>query len=392
MTATLPEDKEKVAMGDEKVSTQGVSFPCMHSMWGRWAPAMERTRLASFTYAGTTVGNVITYIVSGLLCVYGFDNGWASIFYLTGGTAFIWLFVWFGFVSDSPEDHPSISQTERDYIVSHRGDRMSKKFKVPWKSVVRSRAMWVCLVAHVCKNWIHYTLLTGLPTFMKQVLKYDIKQNGVLSSVPYLAMIVTVLLSGHLADCLRHRYLSTTHTRRLFQSLSFLGSGACIVAVGFIDCERRSLAVVVLTLAVALEGLSYAGYMVNQVDFAPRYAGVLYGITNFISTIPGILAPIVTGKLTPNNDQSEWCNVFYVCGAFTVVGTVVFGGFASGEIEPWAAGDGGEGGEGDVNDMEVTVKPDTADVTLDNTGGGGGHCNKTFSKLDQKSEENVCAG
>ncbi|XP_012943348.2 sialin [Aplysia californica] len=155
---------------------EGVSFPCMHSMWGRWSPTMERTRLASFTYAGLNVGNVVTYIVSGLLCAYGFDNGWAAIFYLTGGAAFIWVFAWFVFVYDSPEDHPSISQAERDYIVSHRGDKQTKKFKVPWKSVVKSRAMWMCLGAHLCNNWMHYTLLTGLPTFMKQVLKYDIKQ------------------------------------------------------------------------------------------------------------------------------------------------------------------------------------------------------------------------
>ena len=31
-----------------------------------------------------------------------------------------------------------------------------------------------------------------------------------------------------------------------------------------------------------------------------RYAGVLYGISNFISTVPGIVAPEVTGALTPN--------------------------------------------------------------------------------------------
>lgn len=36
------------------------------------------------------------------------------------------------------------------------------------------------------------------------------------------------------------------------------------------DCEHRTLAVVLLAVAVAFEGLCYAGYMVNQIDFAPR--------------------------------------------------------------------------------------------------------------------------
>jgi len=33
---------------------------------------------------GTWVGIIVTFAVSGLLCEYGFDNGWGSIFYITG--------------------------------------------------------------------------------------------------------------------------------------------------------------------------------------------------------------------------------------------------------------------------------------------------------------------
>ena len=33
---------------------------------------------------GTMFGTVLTFGTSGVLCQYGFDNGWASIFYITG--------------------------------------------------------------------------------------------------------------------------------------------------------------------------------------------------------------------------------------------------------------------------------------------------------------------
>jgi len=33
---------------------------------------------------GTTLGFVMTFNTSGVLCEYGFDNGWGSIFYVTG--------------------------------------------------------------------------------------------------------------------------------------------------------------------------------------------------------------------------------------------------------------------------------------------------------------------
>ncbi|KAK0061544.1 sialin-like isoform X1 [Biomphalaria pfeifferi] len=316
---------------------EGAAFPSMHSLWGRWAPPLERTKLSSFTYAGQNLGNIVTYILSGWLCVHGFDGGWPSIFYVTGGGCLVWVIIWFIVVSDSPEDHPTISKSERDYIVTTRGKlQANKDFKVPWLAVLKTRAIWVCLTAHVCNNWMHYTLLTGLPTFMKEALKFDIDQNGLLSAVPYMVMVCTSISAGQLADFLRKKYLSTTFTRRLFQAIGFLGGGSCIVGVGFIGCEHRNAAVALLAIAVGFEGLCYAGYMVNHVDFAPRYAGVLYGMTNMVATVPGIVAPLVVGALTPNKTQEEWKRVFYICGAFTLVGTIVFGGFAVGELEPWA--------------------------------------------------------
>ena len=36
------------------------------------------------------------------------------------------------------------------------------------------------------------------------------------------------------------------------------------------------------------------------------------------------------------NTQQEWRNVFYVCAAFDVLGIIVFGMFASGEMQSWA--------------------------------------------------------
>ena len=40
--------------------------------------------------------------------------------------------------------------------------------------------------------------------------------------------------------------------------------------------------------------------MVNHVDIAPPFAGLLFGISNTAATLPGFMAPYAIGRLTTN--------------------------------------------------------------------------------------------
>lgn len=39
---------------------EGMTFPCMYDVWSKWAPPMERTRMAGFALAGNYVGTVVS--------------------------------------------------------------------------------------------------------------------------------------------------------------------------------------------------------------------------------------------------------------------------------------------------------------------------------------------
>ena len=56
----------------------------MHVLWSKWAPPMERSRLATISYAGPHIGTVLSFPLSGLLVQYGFAGGWPSVFYVFG--------------------------------------------------------------------------------------------------------------------------------------------------------------------------------------------------------------------------------------------------------------------------------------------------------------------
>eukprot|EP00794_Sanderia_malayensis_P005231 gene5231-5889_t len=94
----------------------GVMLPCNHQIWSFWAPRAERTILVTIAVAGMNVGTIVTMPLTGLLTKYGFDGGWASVFYCFGAAGIVWWIVWMAVIHDFPSTHPSISKEERNYI------------------------------------------------------------------------------------------------------------------------------------------------------------------------------------------------------------------------------------------------------------------------------------
>ncbi|PVD36714.1 hypothetical protein C0Q70_03700 [Pomacea canaliculata] len=318
----------------------GVSFPCIHAMMGRWAPTLERSKLVSFSFTGMSVGTVLTFSLSALLCVSGFDNGWGSIFYLSGAGNLLWVVVWLLVTSDTPAKHKRIKEIEKNYIMKSIGESPESKARIPtpWRAMITSGPVWAIVSAHVLHNYTNYTMLTSLPTFMKEVLKFDTRQNGALSAVPYLSQAVVSALSGQVADRLRERASSAPRTpgSSSRSPVAFVGSAVCMALAGYMTCSQRPLAVFLLSLCLSFMGLNRSGFGVNHIDLAPRHAGVLYGLTNTVATVPGMIAPLIAGALTPNRTAEEWRRVFFVCAALAVLGAILYGVLADGELQTWA--------------------------------------------------------
>jgi Na+/melibiose symporter-like transporter len=90
--------------------------------------------LTGITFAGAQVGNVLVMPLSGLLCRYGWDGGWPSIYYLLGLFGALWTFLWMFCVSDSPQKHRRIKEDERNYIMDSLQDTVAKEDTVSYFS------------------------------------------------------------------------------------------------------------------------------------------------------------------------------------------------------------------------------------------------------------------
>lgn len=145
---------------------EGVGFPSVYEVWSKWAPPLERSRMAGTSFAGMYVGSVIALSTCGIIAE---QMGWEWIFYICGMVGIVWWIMWVSFVRGSPETDPWISADEKTYILSclKRSDQKKKASSVPWGAIFTSIPFYAIIISHFAENWGVYTMLTQLPTYMK---------------------------------------------------------------------------------------------------------------------------------------------------------------------------------------------------------------------------------
>ena len=74
---------------------EGVTYPAINSLWARWAPPLERSKLTAASFTGAYVGTIIALPASAALAGSTFLGGWPSVFYVFGGLGVIWFVFWF---------------------------------------------------------------------------------------------------------------------------------------------------------------------------------------------------------------------------------------------------------------------------------------------------------
>ncbi|XP_077328416.1 vesicular glutamate transporter 3 [Lithobates pipiens] len=315
---------------------EGVTYPACHGLWSKWAPPLERSRLATTSFCGSYAGAVIAMPLAGVLVQY---IGWSSVFYIYGVFGIIWYVFWLLHATEGPAAHPFISPEEKSYIESSIGENSSlvttSKFKTPWKKFFTSMPVYAIIVANFCRSWTFYLLLISQPAYFEEVFGFPISKVGLLSAVPHMVMTIIVPIGGQLADFLRSRQiLSTTTVRKIMNCGGFGMEATLLLVVGY--SHTKVIAISFLVLAVGFSGFAISGFNVNHLDIAPRYASILMGISNGVGTLSGMVCPLIVGAMTKHKTREEWQNVFLIAALVHYSGVLFYGIFASGEKQEWA--------------------------------------------------------
>ncbi|KAK1377223.1 ascorbate transporter, chloroplastic [Heracleum sosnowskyi] len=301
---------------------EGVAMPAMNNLLSKWIPVSERSRSLALVYSGMYLGSVTGLALSPAL-IHKF--GWPSVFYSFGSLGSIWFALWLSKAHSSPKEDPELSAEEKRLIL---GGSISKEpvSVIPWKLILSKAPVWALIISHFCHNWGTFILLTWMPTYYNQVLKFNLTESGLVCVLPWLTMAVFANIGGWIADTLVSRGLSITAVRKIMQSIGFLGPAFFLTQLSRV--RTPALAVLCMSCSQGLDAFSQSGLYSNHQDIGPRYAGVLLGLSNTAGVLAGVFGTAATGYIL---QKGSWDDVFKVSVILYLIGTLVWNLFSTGE-------------------------------------------------------------
>jgi MFS transporter, ACS family, D-galactonate transporter len=313
-------------------------FPGAMKATGYWFPRTERGLSTAVFDSGQRLSNVIGTPLVALAVV---TLGWRGAFWTTGALSVVFALVfWFGYRNPKEALRSGrLSEAEYDYI--REGGAQDEDISQPnpfsnLRYVLRQRKVWGLSLGLACAGYTTWMLLTWLPGYLQTALHMSVLKSGLYTAVPWLVAVgAEFLIPGWLVDHLIQRGNKPTTVRK-----SVLVAGM-IVALGVAGAAfTTSAAVALFWITVGTVGITLSFCVSNSLPalIAPEGSvGAVASTMNFVNTLFGVAAPIVTGYLL--QATGGFSAAFLVAAAILFLG-IFFYTVVLGPIEqipaPWA--------------------------------------------------------
>ena len=289
---------------------EGVNMPSILNLIARWFPVEERTRATTVAVAGVQAGTLIALPLSAWIAA---SFGWRAIFRIYSLFGLAWVALWFSTIQEAP--------------AKSDGPPQESLVAISWRELLRHRSVWAVLLTTFVTNWTVWFFFAWLPTYFVKVHGFSLKESGVVSAAPSLAMIVAGLASGWLADRLIAGGMPVTRVRKRMLASGY--AGATVMLLLLPHAHSRLAAVACLCTALAFFAAGSTTVLVNSLDLAPGSAGVLVGLQGTVGNVAGMISPVLGGLIVAGTGSWDWN--FYVIAVLLAAGVVVWTRWSSGE-------------------------------------------------------------
>src|SRR4029453_14486446 len=270
----------------------------------------------SFVIAGVSIGSAITPPVVAWLLT---NVGWRASFHVAARPPIVTALLGGGYGADPPRRHPTVSPSEREYIVAGQAEDASAPATAgTWLAIFRSPSLLLLSLSYFCIGYVLYVFVFWFFTYLKDVRQFSIVGSGVFTSMPFIAAFLLSPVGGAVCDRLTSRF-GRPLGRRLTEMAGILLPAACL-AIG-IRTGQPYIAVAAFSLAFGFQMLAESAYWSATMDIAGRATGAATGLINSVNNLGGVVSTALTPILI---ERFGWDAAFITCIAVSLVAAALW--------------------------------------------------------------------
>ncbi len=256
------------------------AFPNISRAAFSWVPTKERGAFQGINFSGSRLGAAFALpLVAYLIDAWG----WRNIFYFFGAIGILFAIMFYSFFRNKPEEHSGLSQTEKDYIVKNRQQKVEKKGgNLSLSKILGSKNVILAMIQYIGSNFIFFFMLTWLFPYIKAKYELSLVATGFYASLPLLAGAVGNWTSGFMVDAI-YKKGKWKLSRQIPATIGFI-----LVVIGILSSlymDTALGAVLCLSLAIFGADMTLSPSWSFCMDIGEENSGKVSGMMNMAGNI-----------------------------------------------------------------------------------------------------------
>jgi sugar phosphate permease len=303
-------------------AAEGPATPMsMHALY-KWFPPGRRGLPSALQISGAALGTLIaaplvTWLITGF--------GWRSAFAALAVASLVWSVVWWFVGHDGPYDRPAerTAKAEPAAKKDTEGEAVAVG-RVPYRRVLLCGTVLGSVASAFGASWAMAVSHAWLPSYLKSELGMSPgAAASVISGVSAFSLVLLLALSP-VVDRMTRRGVSLRWTSGVPQGLAVMCAGVAMAVLPV--AGPMPLRLVLVAVAFGAHSVAFPLHYMTAAAVVPAaQRGALFGIVAATGTIPGLVAPALTGRLLDSapSEAAGYAQALALAAAVMVVSGLV---------------------------------------------------------------------
>ncbi len=293
---------------------------------GEWFPVKQRALAQGIFNSGASIGNVIAPVI--IVYLYA-QFGWKSTYIILGALGLLWVIPWFVLNKAKPEEHPWITEGEKNLILNDRienndvADEDAKSLSVP--QILSYKQPWGILLCRFFIEPIWWFFAGWMPIYLNSKFGLSIEEIGNTMWISYLMAAAGGILGGMFTEAIIKRKSVDTGRK------ASIVLGAFLIIISFVSIilfvNDSNYMTFIYLAGLALFGFQFAIGNIQTLSsdlFKGPSVGTLAGLAGTIAAFSPIIMNWFIGRITEGGSYTPAFIAITVSVVLSVLAVFIF--------------------------------------------------------------------